>query len=172
MAQIVFLLFEDKQESEDSEGRYKVEVHFTPGSKGREEIITGTKRDGSSTENLISKTRLYTSLKRMLPEKRQHNNLHKTLSRPEAKTSSVLPPVETCGVKRTKSKSLPPLFYVPPSIHCQSPVEENSVSFTDPVNITEQSIPEVILDDSPTDKHPSTKGISILFIHNLYFWLP
>ena len=161
MAQVVFLLFEDKREPKDSEDRYKVEVHFTSGSKGREEIITGDKSVGSSTESLITdspKTLLYASLKRMLPEKRQHNPLLKVLSRPETTTLSVLPPVETCGVKRTKSKSLPPLFYIPPSINCQCPVEESSASVTHPIDITEQSIPEVILDDSPIDKHPSTKS--------------
>ena len=160
MAQIVFLLFEDKQEPEDSEDRYKVEVHFTPGGKGREEIITGDKSVGSSTESLkadISKTRFYTSLKRMIPEKRQHK-LPCPLARREAKTSCVIPLVETCGVKRTKSKSLPTLFYVPPSLHCQCPVEDNSENFTNPIDITQRSIPEALLDDSPIDKHPSTKS--------------
>ena len=70
MAQIVFLLFEDRQEPEDSEDRYKVEVHFTPGGKGREEVVAGNESTNSSTESLkadISKTLLYTSLKRMVP---------------------------------------------------------------------------------------------------------
>jgi len=160
MAQIVFLLFEDKQEPEDSEDRYKVEVHFTPGGKGREEIITGDKSVGSSSDSLkadISKTRLYTSLKRMIPEKRLHK-LHCPLARPDAKTACVLPLVETCGVKRPKSKSLPSLFYVPPSIHCQCSVEENGVDFTHPIDITQRPIPDALLDDSPIDKHPSTKS--------------
>ena len=162
MAQIVFLLFEDKQEPEDSEDRYKVEVHFTPGGKGREEIVEGDKSTGSSTESLkadISKTRLYTSLKRMVPEnKRQYNQLHCPLSRPGAKTSCTLPFDETCTVKRTKSKSLPALFCVPPSIHCQYPVEERRVNLTHPIDITQEPIVEASLNDSPVDKDPPTKG--------------
>ena len=163
MAQIVFLLFEDKQEPEDSEDRYKVEVHFTPGGKGREEIIAGDKSAGSSTESLkadISKTRLYTALKRMVPEnkQRQHYQLHCPLSRPGAKISYTSPLDETCTIRRPKSKSLPALFCVPPSIHCQCPVEESRVSITHPIDITQQPIPEALLNDSPIDKDPPTKG--------------
>ena len=162
MAQIVFLLFEDKQEPEDSEDRYKVEVHFTPGGKGREEIIEGDKSTGSSTESLkadISKTRLYTCLKRMVPEnkQRQHNQLHCPLSRPGAKTCTI-PINETCTVKRPISKSLPALFCIPPSIHCQCPVEGRRVSITHPIDIAQQPIPEASLNDSPVDKDPPTKS--------------
>ena len=178
MAQIVFLLFEDKQEPEDSEDRYKVEVHFTPGGKGREEIIAGDKSIGSSTESLqadISKTRLYTSIKRMVPEnkqRQQHNQLLCPLSRPGAKTSCTIPINETYTVKRPKSKSLPALFCIPPpSIHCQHPVEERRMSMTRPIDITQQPIPEILLHDSPVDKDPPTKGKysspSMSVLHNL-----
>lgn len=165
MAQIVFLLFENKQEPEDSEDRYKVEVHFTPGGKGRDEIITGTESENSSTESLkgdISKTLLHTSFKRMVPENKPRRcSQHCPLSRPEAKTSCTLSLNENCGVKKVKSKSLPHLFYIPPTpaCHCQCPVEEDSVDFTHPIDITKQPIPEVQLTDSPTDKELPTKGI-------------
>ena len=38
MTQFVFLLFENGQVPLDSEDRYKIEIHFSPGAKGREEI--------------------------------------------------------------------------------------------------------------------------------------
>ena len=155
MAQIVFLLFEDKQEPEDSEDRYKVEVHFTPGGKGREEIVTGNESTNSSTESLkadISKTLLYTSLKRMVPgdKQRRSSQINIPILRPGAKNSCVLPIDETHEVKKVQSKSLPSLFYVPPSVHCHHP-EENKVSFSQPIDITQQPIPEVLIQDSPTD---------------------
>ena len=156
MAQIVFLLFEDKQEPEDSEDRYKVEVHFTPGGKGREEIVAGSESTNSSTENLkadISKTLLYTSLKRMVPENKQRRSSQVSIPipRPGAKNSCVLPLDETHTVKRVKSKSLPSLFYVPPSIHCHQP-EENRMNFSRPIDIMQQPIPEASLQDSPVDE--------------------
>ena len=158
MAQIVFLLFEDKQEPEDSEDRYKVEVHFTPGGKGREEIVTGSESTSSSTESLkadISKTLLYTSLKRMVPEnkQRQCHQLSIPIPRPGAKNSCVLPLDVTHTVKKVKSKSLPSLFYVSPSIHCHHP--EERASFSQPIDITQQPIPEASLrdlQDSPVDE--------------------
>ena len=161
MAQIVFLLFEDKQEPEDSEDRYKVEVHFTPGGKGREEIVTGSESTNSSTESLkadISKTLLYTSLKRMVPENKQRqcqqcHQLSIPIPRPGAKNSCVLPLDVTHTVKKVKSKSLPSLFYVPPSIHCHHP--EERASFSQPIDITQQPIPEASLhdlQDSPVDE--------------------
>jgi len=157
MAQIVFMLFEDKQEPEDSEDRYKVEVHFSPGAKGREEIIaSGESVD--STENTkadISKTLLYTSLKRLVPENKQKhfsNLLPSTLS-PHSKTSCAQPPCELdehVPRRRSKSKSLPSILYVPPHIDDQNIV-------THPVDITAQPIPELAplqLDDSPVNKDP------------------
>lgn len=171
MAQIVFLLFEDKQEPEDSEDRYKVEVHFTPGGRGREEIIAGNRSTNSSTENLkcdISKTLMYTSLKRMVPEnkQRQCDQLSCPFSRPGAKNSCMLPLNETCTVtspKNVRSRSLPSIFYVPPSINCRCPNEEKTVSFSHPIDITQQPIPEVLLDDSPVDKELPTKSKISLF---------
>ena len=155
MAQIVFLLFEDRQEPEESEDHYKVEVHFTPGGKGREEIITGSESTNSSMESLkgdISKTLLYTSLKRMVPgnKKRRSSQINIPISQPGAKNSCVLPIDETRAVKRVKSKSLPSIIYVPPSVHCHHP-EENKVSFSQPIDIAQQPIPETSLQDSPTD---------------------
>ena len=40
MTQFVFLLFENGQVPVDSENRYKIEIHFSPGAKGREEITS------------------------------------------------------------------------------------------------------------------------------------
>jgi len=165
MAQIVFLLFEDKQEPEDSEDRFKIEVHFTSGDKGREEIIAGDESIDSSAENTkadISKTLLYTSLKRMVPENKQRrlSQQHWLPSRSNAKNSCVLPlTTETGHVKQVKSKSLPALFQVPHSIYFQHPIEENRVSFTHPIDITQQPIPEARINDSPVDKEElTTKG--------------
>ena len=39
MTQIVIMLFEDVSQPEDSEQRYRVEVHFSPGVKGRLELL-------------------------------------------------------------------------------------------------------------------------------------
>jgi len=39
MTQIVFLLFENSRAPKDSKDHYKVEIRFSPGAKGREEII-------------------------------------------------------------------------------------------------------------------------------------
>ena len=154
---MVFLLFEDRQEPEDSEDRYKVEVHFTPGGKGREEIVAGSESTNSSTESLkadISKTLLYTSLKRMVPgnkQRRRTSQVNIPIPRPGAKNSCVLPLDETHTVKKVKSKSLPSLFYVPPSIHCHH-LEENRVNFSRPIDITQQPIPETLLQNSPVDE--------------------
>ena len=167
MAQIVFMLFEDKQEPEDSEERYKVEIHFTPGAKGREEIIA-SEESVDSAENAkadISKTLLYTSLKRLVPENKQSNPLPSTLSsmRLCSKTSCVQPPcdlVEHIPQRRSKSKSLPSIFYVPPSTNDTN--DQDSVISTHPVDITAQPIPELAplkLNDSPVSKEPHCKHI-------------
>lgn len=167
MAQIVFLLFEDKQEPEDSEDRYKVEVHFTLGGKGREEIIAGSTSINSSTKSLkldISRTLSHTSLKRMVPEnnkQRRCSQVSCCLPQPGGKNSSTLPPNMFSSIRRPKSKSLPSLFCVQsPSIHCHYPVEENRVNFTHPISIDIiwQPILEAQLIDSPTDEQLSTKG--------------
>ena len=44
MTQIVFMLFEDVNKPEDSLDKYHVDIHFSPGIKGRAELVT----DGSS----------------------------------------------------------------------------------------------------------------------------
>ena len=160
MAQIVFMLFEDKQEPEDSEERYKVEVHFTPGAKGREEIIaSGESVDSAEiTKADISKTLLYTSLKRLVPENKQRPS---TLSskRLHSKISCVHPPTvlsEHIPRRRNKSKSLPSILYVPPLTNHN--YDQDSV--THPVDITAQPIPELVplqLDDSPVNKEPHCK---------------
>ena len=45
MTQIVFMLFEDVNKPEDSLDKYHVDIHFSPGIKGRAELAT----DGSSS---------------------------------------------------------------------------------------------------------------------------
>ena len=45
MTQIVFMLFENVTEPPESEIRYRVDVQFSPGVKGREDILKGTIRE-------------------------------------------------------------------------------------------------------------------------------
>ena len=168
MAQIVFMLFEDKQEPEDSEERYKVEIHFTPGAKGREEIIA-SEESVHSAENAkvdISKTLLYTSLKRLIPEskRRQFSPINYS---PSTRLGSTLSNVQgPCDLdelvpqRHSKSKSLPSIFYVPPSTNDTN--DQDSVISTHPVDITAQPIPELAplqLNDSPINKEPHCKQI-------------
>jgi len=49
MSQIVFLLFEDRSKPEDSDQRYCVTIHFSPGVRCREELLTS---QGEATNNL------------------------------------------------------------------------------------------------------------------------
>ena len=65
MTQFVFMLFENGQVSVDSEDRYKIEIHFSPGAKGREEIISA----GGSVSNLgLDFKKSVFPLKRQLPD--------------------------------------------------------------------------------------------------------
>lgn len=64
MTQFVFLLFENVRVPVDSEERYKIEVHFSPGAKGREEIIASGK---SISNRVLDNKRHNVCLKRMLP---------------------------------------------------------------------------------------------------------
>jgi len=97
MTQFVFLLFENGRVPVDSEDRYKVEVHFSPGAKGREEIIASG--DSISTRVLDSKKNTI-RLKRMLPVR--DDILTENLS------LSSMPSVK--APKRPSSKSLPSLI--------------------------------------------------------------
>ena len=97
MTQFVFLLFENGRVPVNSEERYKIEVHFSPGAKGREEIIASG--DSISTRVLDSKKNTV-RLKRMLPVR--DDMLTENLS------LSSMPSVKT--QKRTSSKSLPSLM--------------------------------------------------------------
>ena len=65
MTQFVFMLFENGQVSVDSEDRYKIEIHFSPGAKGREEIISA--RGSVSNLGLDFKKSVF-PLKRQLPD--------------------------------------------------------------------------------------------------------
>lgn len=65
MTQFVFLLFENGQVPVDSEDRYKIEIHFSPGAKGREEIISA----GGSVSSLgLDFKKSVFPLKRQLPD--------------------------------------------------------------------------------------------------------
>ncbi len=64
MTQIVFMLFEDVSQPEESCSRYRVDLHFSPGVKGREELLKG----GPSTSN--SKLSPDLLAKSLLPVKR------------------------------------------------------------------------------------------------------
>ena len=161
MAQIVFMLFEDKQEPEDSEERYKIEIHFTPGARGREEIIAGGESVDSAenTKADVSKALLYTSLKRWLPEntRRQFSNPVST-SRVNSKLSAVPPPIELdehVPRRRNKSKLLPSIFYAPPPTN-----HINDQTSSHPVDITAQPIPELAplqINDSPVNDDFNSK---------------
>ena len=95
MAQIVFLLFENSRAPRDSKDRYKVEIHFSPGAKGREEIIAS----GLNTSNHVLSHRKHSvPLRRMLPNRFQRK--FSTLAEP------IIQPVM---IKRT-AKSLPSLM--------------------------------------------------------------
>ena len=48
MTQIVFMLFENITEPLDSKLRYRVDVQFSPGVKGREDVLKGTIREHSA----------------------------------------------------------------------------------------------------------------------------
>jgi len=96
VTQIVFLLFENSQAPKDSKDRYKVEIHFSPGAKGREEIIAS----GLSTSNLgLAHKKHSVPLRRMLP-----NNVN------QQKVSHLdVPTIDPVQVKRS-AKSLPTLM--------------------------------------------------------------
>ena len=65
MTQFVFLLFENGQVPVDNEDRYKIEIHFSSGAKGREEIISA--RGSVSCLGLDFKKSVF-PLKRQLPD--------------------------------------------------------------------------------------------------------
>ena len=145
MAQIVFLLFEDKQEPKDSEGHYKVEVHFTPGGKGREEIIAVDKAAHLSTENIkadISKMLSYTSLKRMVPgddSQIRHSQEVHSISSQLTKNTCTLSSSEIRHIKNVKSNSSPDIL-------CKHVVSQ-------PIDVMQQPMPEIQLyDDSPVEE--------------------
>jgi len=96
MTQIVFLLFENIQAPKDSKDRYKVEIHFSPGAKGREEIIAS----GLSASNLgLAHKKHSVPLRRMLPSNVNHR-----------KASHLdVPTIDPLQVKRP-AKSLPTLM--------------------------------------------------------------
>ena len=64
MTQIVFLLFENSRVPKDSKDRYRVEIHFSPGAKGREEIIAS---GGRASSLKLAQKRHSVPLRRMLP---------------------------------------------------------------------------------------------------------
>lgn len=92
MTQFVFLLFENCQVPLKSEERYKIEIHFSPGVKEREEIIDS----GESVNRRMKNFRL----KRMLPAVRDDVV-------PENLSLSNMPSVK---VQKRTSKSLPTLM--------------------------------------------------------------
>lgn len=96
MTQFVFLLFEDVQVPADSKGRYRVEVHFSPGAKEREDIIFS----GETIRRALDTRKNNVRLKRMLPAVRD-DVVGENLS------LSNMPAVK--AQKRT-SKSLPTLM--------------------------------------------------------------
>ena len=96
MTQFVFLLFENGRVPVDNEERYKIEIHFSPGAKEREEINT-------SGENVFRRDfkKNNIRLKRMLPAVRGDDVVTENLS------LSNMPSVK---VQKRTSKSLPTLM--------------------------------------------------------------
>ena len=102
MTQIVFLLFENSRAPVDSEERYKVEVHYSPGAKGREEIIAS----GESASCLgLDYKKTIIPLKRMLPDE----DSTKVFTR-KGSTSSTVPIVPAIDPVKRSAKSLPSLM--------------------------------------------------------------
>jgi len=102
MTQIVFLLFENGRAPVDSEERYKVEIHFSPGAKGREEIIAS----GESASCLgLDFKKTIIPLKRMLPDEDSTKMFSKKGSPSSVPT---IDPVKL-NIKRS-AKSLPVLM--------------------------------------------------------------
>ena len=118
MTQFVFLLFENGQVPVDSKDRYKIEIHFSPGAKGREEIIAAG--ESPSCLGLDSKKNVF-PLKRQLPDEDR-------LSR-KSSTSSV-----QSGTTRTKrqTQSLPVLMgseqlhSLKRKLSCGLPIDEDT----------------------------------------------
>ena len=94
MTQFVFLLFENGRVPVDSEDRYKIEIHFSPGAKEREEIIASGE---SVFRRDFKKNNI--RLKRMLPA------LHDDIMTENLSLSN-MPSVK---VQKRTSKSLPTL---------------------------------------------------------------
>ena len=64
MTQFVFLLFENCRVPVESKERYKIEIHFSPGAKDREEINTSGESAG---KRILDSKKNNIRLKRMLP---------------------------------------------------------------------------------------------------------
>ena len=97
MTQFVFLLFENGRVPVDDEDRYKIEIHFSPGAKEREEI--NTSGENVCRRDDFKKNRI--RLKRMLPAVRGDDVVTENLS------LSNMPSVK---VQKRTSKSLPTLM--------------------------------------------------------------
>lgn len=97
MTQFVFLLFENGQVPVDSEDRYEIEIHFSPGAKGREEIIAA----GGSVSCLgLDFKKSVFPLKRQLPDEER-------LSR-KSSASSIQSGTTVTNIRR-QTQSLPML---------------------------------------------------------------
>lgn len=97
MTQFVFLLFENGRVPVDSEERYKIEVHFSPGAKEREEIIASGE---SVNRRVLDSKKNNFRLKRMLPAVRDDIVM-------ENFSLSNMPSVK---VQKRTTKSLPSLM--------------------------------------------------------------
>lgn len=95
MTQFVFLLFENGRVPVDDEERYRIEIHFSPGAKEREEINT-------SGENVFRRDfkKNNIRLKRMLPAVHGDDVVTENLS---------LSNIPSVKVQKRTSKSLPTL---------------------------------------------------------------
>ena len=97
MTQFVFLLFENCRVPVDSKERYKIEIHFSPGAKDREEINTSGE---SASKRILDAKKNNIRLKRMLPV--VHDDVMS-----ENLSLSYMP---SGNVQKQTSKSLPALM--------------------------------------------------------------
>ena len=97
MTQFVFLLLENGQVPVDSEDRYKIEIHFSPGAKGREEIISA----GGSVSSLgLDFKKSVIPLKRQIPDEDRLSRKSSTSSMQAYTTAKI----------RRQAQSLPVLI--------------------------------------------------------------
>lgn len=122
MTQFVFLLFENVKVPVDSNNRYKIEIHFSPGAKGREEIIASGE---SVNKHILDFNIDNVHLKRMLPVDND-DIINEKLSLSNVSENISLSNGPSAKIQKRTSKSLPTLMSKEELIH--SKAVQNSIS--------------------------------------------